>query len=150
MSHKEFPLLNDVLRLAENPRCNLDVDVAALSRMHRVGWFSAQVVNALWPNITPRLSAIYQGLPRYQGKPCRKCGGIDRYVAGCDCIVCSAKRSKDYGQKNREAKSKKDNEFNVLNAEYINLRQRAYRANNPEKFKVYGQRYRQKRKELSA
>ena len=149
MSHKDFPLLSDVLRLAENPRCNLDVDIASLSRMHRVGGFSVEVVNALWPSLNPRLSAIYQGLVRYHGKACKNCGCTERYVAGRDCIVCSAKRAKDYSQKNRVTRSEKEKESNVLNADYINLRQRAYRANNPEKSKLYGRRYRQKRKELS-
>ena len=142
MSHKEFPLLSDVLRLAENPRCNLDVDIAALSRMHRCGGFPEEVVTALWPDASPRISAIYQGLSRYHGKACKNCGGTERYVAGQDCIVCSAKRSKDYGQKNRAIKSEKDKAHSRLNADYINLRQRAYRLNNPEKFKLYEQRRR--------
>ena len=142
MSHKEFPLLSDVLRIAENPRCNLDVDIAGLSRMHRCGGFSEQVVMALWPNVSPRTSAIYQGLPRYHGKACKNCGGTERYVAGQNCIVCSAKRSKDHSRKNRAARSKKEKASNVLNAEYINLRQRAYRLKNPEKLKIYEQRRR--------
>lgn len=36
-----------------------------------------------------RVEAAKQGLSRYDGKPCRVCGGTERYVTSNNCVACS-------------------------------------------------------------
>lgn len=43
---------------------------------------------------TPRMKAARKGLRRYDGNPCRRCGGTERYVINNGCVVCSS-RSKE-------------------------------------------------------
>lgn len=38
---------------------------------------------------TPRKLAAKNGEPRYEGGPCKTCGGTTRYTANATCVVCS-------------------------------------------------------------
>jgi len=57
-------------------------------------------------NTVTRTMAAKAGLPRYTGKPCRKCGGTLRYVVNCDCVACSANRTKLFNRKIRALRAK--------------------------------------------
>jgi len=49
-----------------------------------------------------RKQAIEEGAPRFEGVPCRICGGTLRYVINCDCVKCSCERARVYQRKTRE------------------------------------------------
>jgi len=51
--------------------------------------------------LTERMKAAHARQPRYEGKPCRRCGGTTRYTINADCVVCSLARVKKYLAKNR-------------------------------------------------
>lgn len=36
-----------------------------------------------------RIVAAKQGMSRYEGKPCRVCGGTERYTTSNNCVACS-------------------------------------------------------------
>lgn len=45
---------------------------------------------------SPRIEAAQNGERRYQGKPCKKCGGTLRYTINSACVACALKaREKD-------------------------------------------------------
>ena len=44
--------------------------------------------------LTPRLIAQAAGLKRYEGLPCKHCGGTTRYVGNQQCIPCKLQRKK--------------------------------------------------------
>lgn len=53
--------------------------------------------------MTPRQEAIAAGLKRYEGKPCKRCGGTERQVSSKDCVACH----REAGRRRREANPEK-------------------------------------------
>ena len=54
---------------------------------------------AMHPN---RKQSIEEGAPRFEGVPCRICGGTLRYTINCDCVKCSRDRAKVCQRKARQ------------------------------------------------
>lgn len=54
-------------------------------------------------NKKPRMEAAQSGQRKFHGKPCRKCGGTERYVCSSNCIACQKAQSNVYHTKVREA-----------------------------------------------
>lgn len=52
-----------------------------------------------------RAEAIKQGLVKYHGKPCKKCGGTARYTLNSACVACQFSRVEKERQEIREARS---------------------------------------------
>lgn len=52
--------------------------------------------------MTPRLQAAQEGRKRYQAKPCKHCGGLDRYTSSGACVVCTDKGSGKRDKRIRE------------------------------------------------
>ncbi len=46
-----------------------------------------------------RIEAARQNKSRYDGKPCRSCGGTERFVSNGNCVVCAAEHTKKYREK---------------------------------------------------
>ena len=46
-----------------------------------------------------RIIAAQAGLSRYQGKPCRTCGGKERFVSNGNCVACAQEHTKKYREK---------------------------------------------------
>lgn len=46
-----------------------------------------------------RLKAAEKGDSRYIGKPCRACGGTERFVTNGNCVQCAAEHSRKYREK---------------------------------------------------
>lgn len=55
-------------------------------------------------NKTPRMDAARRGETKFHGKPCRRCGGTERYVCSSNCIACQKSVSNRYHTKVREAR----------------------------------------------
>lgn len=43
---------------------------------------------------SPRIEAAKKGEKRYQGKPCKTCGGTERYTVNTGCVQCAARSAK--------------------------------------------------------
>lgn len=50
---------------------------------------------------SPRLDAAKSGQSKYEGKPCRRCGGTTRWTINCTCVRCSNIRTKEGVRKRR-------------------------------------------------
>ena len=53
-----------------------------------------------------RCKAIEPGATRYFGKPCRRCGGTERYTANSGCVVCCSAATEKYRAVYREIRNK--------------------------------------------
>ena len=73
---------------------------------------------------TPREAAIRQGLKRYQGgKPCDKCGGLERYTSSYACVPCHSARQTQRWH-NSEAVKFRAREIQLANKDVYNERRR--------------------------
>lgn len=68
-----------------------------------------------------------------QGKPCKRCGGTERYAAGKrNCVVCSRARSRNWAANNPEKKLEHHRNWAANNPEKMFEKNRNWRANNPD------------------
>lgn len=148
MSKPKLPPLSEVLALAEQADCR--VSITDLARMHKHGEMSAEVVDALWPDASPRVKAAYMGLKRYQSEPCPRCGGTQRYTGGTNCVGCVAANRERYYAENPEKKAEILARWRAENRAYYNLSARVWRAKNPDKVKQNNLRCRAKKREMAA
>lgn len=118
----KFPTLANVIELAE--QTGLDVSVVDLARMHKHSAFSEQVVSVSWPDATPRYFAMMTGRTRYDGAPCKHCGGTLRNVASRGCVPCDLER--------KRGKPAKPSNWHAENREYLRNYLRAWRAKRKE------------------
>jgi hypothetical protein len=51
---------------------------------------------------SPRIEAARQGQRKYTGKPCKACGGTERYVINAGCVECTKKSKSASESKIRE------------------------------------------------
>lgn len=142
MSRPNLPDFSAVIQLAEQTDCR--VSLIDLARMHKHSEYSEQVVNALWPDATPRTKAAYMGLKRYESQPCVRCGCTQRYTSGTNCVTCTAMRRDEFYRANPE-KRNSSLKWQKANAEYYALRMRAWRSANLEKVKQHNANNRAKR-----
>lgn len=118
----KFPTLTNVIELAE---CHgADVSAIELARMHKRGEFSDKAASELWPNATPRYLAMVTGRTRYDGAPCKHCGGTLRNVASRTCVPCHL----EY----KRGKLAKSSNWHKENREYLRVYMQAYRAKQKE------------------
>ena len=118
----KFPTLANVIELAE---CHgADVSAIELARMHKHSAFSEQVVSVSWPDATPRYFAMMTGRTRYDGAPCKHCGGTLRNVASRGCVPCDLER--------KRGKPAKPSNWHAENREYLRNYLRAWRAKRKE------------------
>lgn len=54
-------------------------------------------------NKKPRMEAAQRGETKFHGKPCRRCGGTERYVCSSNCIACQKSVSNVYHTKIKQA-----------------------------------------------
>ena len=117
----KFPTLAEVIALAEKNA--VYVSAIDLARMHKCGEFSDKAACELWPNATPRYFAMMTGRTRYDGAPCKHCGGTLRHVASRTCVPCHQERKR--GNKNTS-------NWHKENREYLRNYLRAWRAKRKE------------------
>lgn len=118
----KFPTLAEVIDLAEkNAVCVAAIDLA---RMHRRGEFSDKAALGLWPAATPRYFAMVTGRTRYDGAPCKHCGGTLRNVASRTCVPCHL----EY----KRGKPAKPSNWHKENRDYLRVYMQAYRAKQRE------------------
>lgn len=118
----EFPTLTDVIALAE--RHDADVSAIELARMHRRGEFSDKAARGLWPAATPRYFAMVTGRTRYDGAPCKHCGGTLRNVSSRTCVPCHLEH--------KRGKPAKPSNWHKENRDYLRVYLQAYRAKQKE------------------
>ena len=117
----KFPTLANVIELAE---CHgADVSAIELARMHRRGEFSDKAALGLWPAATPRYFAMVTGRTRYDGAPCKHCGGTLRNVSSRTCVPCHQERNRS---------NKNTSNWHAENREYLRNYLRAWRAKRKE------------------
>lgn len=46
-----------------------------------------------------RLDAANKGAKRYLGRPCRVCGGTERFVTNGNCVSCAKDHNRKYQEK---------------------------------------------------
>ena len=51
---------------------------------------------------SPRIEAARSGQRKYTGKPCKVCGGTERYVINAGCVECTKKAKSANESKIRE------------------------------------------------
>ena len=118
----KFPTLANVIELAE---CHgADVSAIELARMHKRGEFGDKAASELWPDATPRYFAMMTGRTRYDGAPCKHCGGTLRNVASRGCVPCDLER--------KRGKPAKPSNWHAENREYLRNYLRAWRAKRKE------------------
>ena len=124
------PTWPEVCALAE--KHNAQYSVRELQRFTRDCAFPPDLIAKFWPKATPRRLAMVQGLTRYHGSPCRKCGATLRTVPGGHCVACERERKlreyhadpqKHMGRARRWARE---------NREYLSVYNRAYYQKNRE------------------
>ena len=118
----KLPSLAEVIALAE--QTGSDVSVVDLARMHKHSEFSDKAACELWPNATPRYFAMMTGQTRYDGAPCKHCGGTLRHVASRTCVPCDLER--------KRGKPAKPSNWHKENRDYLRNYLRAYRAKQRE------------------
>lgn len=123
MSKPKLPPLSEALALAEQADCR--VSITDLARMHKHCEFSEVVVDALWPDASPRVKAIYQDLGVYVGGHCGNCDGQLRRVSSRDCVRCAAMRCRAYFDQNKTAIAQQKLNYSRANRDYINTYKRA-------------------------
>lgn len=149
MSKPKLPPLSEVLALAEKVDCR--VSITDLARMHKHCEFSEKVVDALWPDASPRVKAIYQGLGVYVGRHCGNCDGQLRRVSSRECVHCAVIRCRAYYDKNRADIIQQKLEYSRANREYLNTYYRAkYQLNADEITARQRARYAAKKQEQAA
>jgi 5-methylcytosine-specific restriction endonuclease McrA len=85
----------------------------------------------------PIQAARDAGLSQYStGKPCPKGHVSSRFVSSRQCIVCAGLRKKQWAIQNPEVVLEYNRHFLSENRESIRLRDRAWRAKNPDKVKA--------------
>jgi len=126
----KLPSLAEVIALAEQTR--LDVSVVDLARMHKHSEMSAEVVDALWPDASPRVKAIYQGLTRYNDTACKKCGSTLRMVGNGRCWACHKVSTAKWRMLNITKSTRDFAKWQAKNREYRNTYNRALRTRKQE------------------
>lgn len=53
-------------------------------------------------NESPRTKAAMEGQTKYEGKPCKVCGGTLRWIINCTCVSCSNARTAEGVRKRRQ------------------------------------------------
>lgn len=51
---------------------------------------------------SPRIEAARLGQRKYQGKPCKACGELEKYVINAACVACTKKAKAESEGKIRE------------------------------------------------
>ncbi|MBU0495065.1 MAG: HNH endonuclease [Chloroflexi bacterium] len=84
----------------------------------------------------------------YHGKPCRNCGGTERYRSNDVCVLCKVRhnrryydthrekryqRNREHYQSYREEESRKSHAYYQTHREQIHRKKREWRAANPDK-----------------
>jgi hypothetical protein len=130
MSKSKLPPLSEVLALAEQADCCASIN--DLARMHKHGEMSAAVVDALWPDESARVKAIYQGLTRYNDTACKKCGSTLRMVGNGRCWACHKVSTAKWRMLNITKSTRDFAKWQAKNREYRNTYNRALRTRKQE------------------
>ena len=78
-------------------------------------------------NVSLARDALARGDYKFTGKPCRVCGGVERYArehsAGIvsNCVACQKLRAAKYYEDNTEAAKEKMKAWRRRNVEYIKM-----------------------------
>ena len=75
-------------------------------------------------------------------KPCKRCGGYERYVVSRACTTCAKRKARRWRRENPERHKKRMAEWYLDNREYVAKRTRAWQLENPEKCCEMAQRHR--------
>lgn len=78
-----------------------------------------------------RQEAIAVGSPRYHGRPCRTCGGTERYTAHCECCCCARTRSATDYRKHISKRRAVKAAYNAEHREESRVRTAAWNLKNP-------------------
>ena len=78
-----------------------------------------------------RKEAQELGSPRYHGKPCRTCGGTERYTAHCECCQCARARSARDHQKHLTKRRAAKTAYWARHKEEARARAAEWAAKNP-------------------
>ncbi len=149
MSKPKLPPLSEVVALAEQADCRVSIN--DLARMHKHGEMSEKVVDALWPDLSPRTKAAYMGLSVYAGRHCANCDGQLRRVSSRECVHCAVMRCRAYYDKNRADIIQQNLEYSRANREYLNTYYRAKYQLNADKITARQRaRYAAKKQEMAA
>lgn len=83
--------------------------------------------------MSPREEARAQGLKKFQGNPCQKCGGTERYISNWRCVRCISTDKKVYNTLNKERVIKVVNAWREANKDRLVEQTKAWREANKER-----------------
>jgi hypothetical protein len=80
----------------------------------------------------------------YEGKPCVKCGSIERYVNGKNCVNCTRKQSQEWARDNPEKSCGAKRKWAKVNQEKHSKQKQKWAKENSEKRRNINQNWYQK------
>jgi len=81
-----------------------------------------------------RKEALSLNLTRYHGKPCKRCGGTEKYTKSSTCTSCVAKRTKKFQEENPEKVRQYSKDWNSRNPEKRKSINKSWQDNNKSQY----------------